>query len=121
MPTAKPLPPLETLQALFTYCPETGVLTHRTAGSRHSAGAPVGHRQPSGYLRARVQGHTHAVHRICWALQHGCDPFPYQIDHLNRNRADNRARNLRRVTQAQNRANCTGAPLHTYIDAHMPI
>ena len=104
-PNIKPLPPLEVLQKLFAYEPETGLLLARAGHGKRKAGEPVGWANTNGYLRTMVEERKCSVHRICWALHHGRDPFPLQIDHRNRNRTDNRACNLRAVTGEENRAN----------------
>jgi hypothetical protein len=45
------------------------------------------------------------AHRIAWALYYGEDPYGFEIDHINRNKLDNRILNLRKVTKSQNLLN----------------
>jgi hypothetical protein len=94
-----PLPPPEVLAEVLSYCPHTGALTWRQTGR------PAGWLEPDGYRRLEFQGATYRAHRVAWCLLHGADPGPLLVDHLNRNRSDNRASNLRLVDARGNRAN----------------
>ena len=47
----------------------------------------------AGYIHARVDGKNILLHRFVWMLKYG--QFPSQLDHVNRNKADNRLSNLR--------------------------
>ena len=62
-------------------------------------------RSRSGYVVTTCMGVQIKAHRVCWALHYGADPYPLQIDHINRNKSDNRICNLRAVTPADNCAN----------------
>ena len=57
-----------------------------------------------GYLILKIKGKQLKAHRVAWLLNYG--EFPeYELDHINRNRLDNRIENLResnRFEQAQN-------------------
>jgi hypothetical protein len=95
----RPLPPLEQLRAGFAYNPETGALTRRETGS------PAGWRAAGGYVQVKLKGRFLLAHRVAWALYNGVDPGPLLVDHINRDRADNRACNLRLVDAKGNWAN----------------
>lgn len=103
----KPLPPLETLRELFTYCPETGSLIRaKTTGSRSVKGNVAGSPNRDGYLRVRVKGEEFMVHRLVWKLVKGEDiPDGLYIDHIDRNRQNNRIENLRLATDLINQNN----------------
>jgi hypothetical protein len=105
MTKPKPLPPLSTLEEVFSYNPETGALTRRVTQGNASAWAPAGWLGAKGYIQVQLGSACLRVHRVAWALHHGADPGPLLVDHINRNRSDNRACNLRLVDARGNRAN----------------
>ncbi len=57
----------------------------------------------SQYRRIRVGGETYLEHRIIFFMLTG--DYPKMIDHVNRNKQDNRIENLRAVTSQQNNLN----------------
>jgi len=102
----KRLPPIEELRRLFDYDPETGVVTRKvTVGRRAKKGDVVGNKDALGYLHVEFNGKKLKLHRVCYALYHGRDPYPMQCDHINHDRADNRICNLRLVTHQENARN----------------
>ena len=58
-----------------------------------------------GYYMVGVCGCTYCVHRLIAEAFIGPIPDGYEIDHINRNRADNRISNLRIVTRSENNRN----------------
>jgi hypothetical protein len=105
---ANPYDP-EFLRKIFDYAPDTGVLRWRVAGSRgRPAGSVAGCKVKGGYLHVEVAGKKLKVHRIAYAVHYGQWPAS-EVDHRNRVRDDNRIKNLRLATDADNRRN-TGKP-----------
>ena len=103
----RPEPTAEYLRSILHYDPATGIFTWKVSTSNRVkvgdvAGCPEGH----GYLQIRVQGRLHKAHRLAWLYVYGTWPKD-QIDHINRNRSDNRIANLRDVTQKQNMQNAS--------------
>lgn len=62
-----------------------------------------------GYLVIKIKSHLFKVHRLCWAKHYQKEPI-LVIDHINRNKTDNRVINLRHVSQKQNILNTHREP-----------
>ena len=57
-----------------------------------------------GCKSGRIFGEVHYAHHVAWAIHHGRFPVK-QIDHIDGDRANNAANNLREVTFAENMRN----------------
>ena len=73
--------------------------------NRKYAGKRAGTSNRDGYEVIRVGGDQFRTNRLVWELHHGPIPDGMQIDHINGDRRDNRAANLRAVTAAENNKN----------------
>lgn len=97
----------EKLRQLIRYDAETGQFFRRLKPSRrHPAHreVPCGRIDDKGYVIIFVDGHHHKAHRLAWLWMTGAFP-PDQIDHIDRDKANNRWRNLRPASNSQNQAN----------------
>lgn len=98
------------LSAALDYDPMTGVLTWKHRADREvswntrRAGQPAGSVLPVGYVYVMLEGKPRLAHRLIWLMTYGEMPSG-QIDHINRDRTDNRLANLRLVSQSQNSMN----------------
>jgi hypothetical protein len=96
---------VEQLQELYSYCPQSGLITRKiSTGRRWKAGQVAGSKNGQGYIEIKVQGKIVGAHRIAWMLYYNA-PAPEFIDHINRDPSDNRICNLRAATKSQNGAN----------------
>lgn len=93
------------LRATYAYDPKTGIVSR--------GGFPVGaHRENNGYMRVRVRNAAlglntlASIHRLAWFFISG-EFTTGDVDHINMDRADNRACNLRAATRSQNMRNMT--------------
>lgn len=95
------------LRCVLKYNFETGVFiwVAKTNMGRDRTNTVAGCISPrDGYARITIKRRSYLAHRLAWAVYYGEWPTE-QIDHINRNRADNRIANLRLATQAQNTQN----------------
>jgi len=120
---AKALPSPEVLRQLLRYDPDTGKLFWRERGveffsaserrsaqgvcnlwnAKHAGREAFTAMSNRGYKHGRIFGVLYSAHRIIFKMI--CEDEPENIDHINRDRADNRAANLRASTGWQNSAN----------------
>lgn len=91
----------EYLKNNFTYDPLTGIFKRNTDGYVCTKPDPS-----NGYLRIRIKRVLYYLHRLIWLYQTGETDIE-QIDHINRNRVDNRFCNLRNVSRQTNAVNKT--------------
>jgi len=86
----------ERASQLLSYDPETGKLYWKT---KHKGGKGFGNEagclnKKLGYVYVGVDKRRCLAHRIIWLLYHGYAP-ECQIDHIDRNRSNNKINNLR--------------------------
>lgn len=92
------------LQALLTYNPDTGEF-HRAIGRKGAGFFGTKSGSPShGYLTIMIDGRNYRCHRLAWLYVYGEFPDGH-LDHINRNKTDNRIANLRIATKKQNAEN----------------
>lgn len=96
---AQDLPSVDELRKKLRYDPHTGFLFSQKTGKQVFTN--VHH---SGYLKGYALGKTFTAHRVAMALMLGKWPSE-EVDHINGDKADNRACNLRVVTKSQNQRN----------------
>jgi hypothetical protein len=106
----------ERLRELLDYNPETGVFTRNVRTSNSvQVGEVAGCVMNKGYVHIVVDGAPFLAHRLAWLHQHGDWPTG-MIDHIDGDRTNNAASNLRQVTNSLNcqnqrkakRSNVTG-------------
>lgn len=88
------------IKSIFRYDAESGNLIRTVNGIERIAGTPINHSE-NAYLVVSVRNKCYLAHRIAFFLMTGRWP-QNDIDHINGIRSDNRWRNLRAATRAQN-------------------
>src|SRR5215471_18439256 len=94
----------ERLRQLLHYSPETGLFYWRVSRGGVAEGTEAGTWQGNGYRKIHINGVPHLAHRLAW-LYFYCERATGEIDHRNKNPADNRIANLRDSSRAQNARN----------------
>lgn len=93
------------LRELVRYDPDTGVLyREKVTGGKVKVGDVVGSSHSEGYIECCIGTVKDYAHRFIWLYVYGHWPRG-TIDHINRNRSDNRLCNLREATYTENNHN----------------
>lgn len=113
MKKIKELPTAERLHELFEY--RDGKLFHKseTCG-RIVKGAEAGN-EGKNYRQVTADRCNYQTHRVIWKMFKGSDPVNF-IDHINRDKADNRIENLRDVSHRVNSMNKNSKGVNFYTD-----
>lgn len=98
---------------MFRYEPTTGFLYHRHRTRedykldfdyqmwlKYRKGQRAFASKSRGYYLGGFEGQNYLAHRLIWWMHYG--EVPALIDHINRNRGDNRLENLREATHSLN-------------------
>lgn len=92
------------LERILSYDKDTGEIKWiKPTSSRVKAGDLWGSVDDRGYRAGRVFGAKWYAHQIAFFLSHGY--IPYEIDHIDRNKSNNRLANLRSVSRGDNGRN----------------
>ena len=101
------------MRRILSYDPESGLLRwkrndayNKTWNTKYEGTLALNFKQPDGYMVGSINKIKAYSHRIAWAIYYGEWPDG-EIDHINRNRCDNRIENLRVATRSQNTSNKT--------------
>ena len=112
----------EDAHALFYQDKDTGTLHWKAPRApRCKPGDIAGWIDNKGYRVVEVEGRSYRCHRLVWLMHHGSWP-ENSIDHINRDRLDNRIENLRDVSNMHNCRNrnleVTNKSGHTGVSWH---
>lgn len=95
----------ERLREVLSYDKESGLFFWRGKTCRKVVvGKMAGALCSGGYIRIRIDGILYAAHRLAWLYEYGAFPEKH-IDHINRDRTDNRILNLRQCVDFENGQN----------------
>lgn len=92
------------LKSILDYDPKTGVFHWKRNQGTAKKGSVAGSSHSEGYVSIRINKKLYFAHRLAWLHVHGYFP-ENNIDHINRNRRDNKINNLREVSQSCNLRN----------------
>lgn len=103
------MPTLEEWKSRLDYDPETGLFHWKPQDGMNYwnarfAGKEAGSKSAGRYVFINLRGNVFLAHRIAWVFISGDYP-KHEIDHINGDRFDNRAVNLRDVPHAINKRN----------------
>jgi hypothetical protein len=98
----KQLPSVERLREALSYDPESGVVTWKDNFHKSRIGTQAGHLRSNGYYYIVFDGKTYVLARLIWKLATGEDPGQHQVDHIDRDRTNNKLENLRLVSPSEN-------------------
>ena len=93
------------LKELLHYNPSTGIFTWiKKSKKSTSIGSIAGTKHNQGYWMICIARKRYLAHRLAWLYEFGVMPDKF-IDHINRDKLDNRISNLRIVTRSENQQN----------------
>lgn len=95
---------VERVRHLFTYDEERGILLRNFKRGKAPAGSHSTCTDRDGYLVVGIDSKIYRAHRVIWLYKTGQWPRG-DIDHIDRDPANNRWCNLRDVTRAENKQN----------------
>ena len=101
------LPTRDEICAVLDYDPKTGIFRwKKRVAYRVYVGDVAGSVHSLGYRCLRIKDRSLRANRVAWLIMTGeWPPKGFRVDHKDRNKANDRWRNLRLATHAQNRAN----------------
>lgn len=91
------------LKEILHYNPNTGAFTWKICPRKSIKEGSIAGRL-SRYIQIQYKGKKYYAHRLAWLYMYGKLP-KNQIDHINRDKTDNRISNLRDVTHFENQQN----------------
>ena len=93
------------MKSKLSYCQESGLFTWLDPpGQKLKPGDLAGSVNGDGYVFIQLGGKNYRAHRLAWFFVYGEWPIG-QIDHIDRDRSNNRISNLRLVTNQDNNKN----------------
>ena len=92
------------LKELLSYDPDTGVFIWLKSYNNVVTGKQAKTKGRNGYIDIRIKGVRHYAHRLAWLYMTGKNPENV-IDHIDRDKTNNKFNNLRDVSRKENTNN----------------
>ena len=92
------------VKRIFDYDPKGFLIKKVKTGNRCSVGKRAGSLNINGYHLVYIHGEIYRVHRVIFLWHYGYLP-ENDLDHINRDKEDNRIENLREVSRSCNMSN----------------
>lgn len=94
----------ERIREVLHYDADTGELIWRvTKSAKAPRGSVAGSAGSKGHIYVQIDHMMYAAHQIVFLLHHGY--LPVEIDHIDKDKTNNRIENLRARTSSQNKGN----------------
>jgi hypothetical protein len=93
-----------------------GTLWWSKSGSGRNVNKPIGSKNCQGYLQCTLDRKQRKVHQVVWFIHNGY--WPKSLDHINKDKTDNRIENLREGVSINNHNRDMPLPKSGIIGAH---
>ena len=101
----KSLPPVERVQALLDYNPQTGRLHWKIAAAKWIKPGDEAGTYAKRAIDVTIDRKSYRAHRLIWLLVNRHDPGAALVDHIDGNYYNNKIENLRLTTTQENACN----------------
>lgn len=88
---------------VLDYDPEMGDLSWKIRRRKINPGQKIVRTKGHGYCRVMIDGVSYLAHKLAYLMHHGW--MPEVVDHINHDKTDNSAANLRACTKSGNERN----------------
>lgn len=95
---------LNEIKQHIKYDAKNGCFYRKQTNNQHKVGEIAGNKRKNGYVILKVCGVNILAHRLVWLFEYG--EWPKEcLDHIDGDKSNNKIKNLREATYAQNKCN----------------
>ena len=98
------MPTQKQLKQILKYDPKTGEFIWKVNRSSNARAGSVAGTLNNGYIQIMISGKIYYAHHLVWLYVYGYLP-EHEIDHIDRNKSNNKINNLRHATRQCNARN----------------